>query len=171
MGFRSRLAGFVIPFKAPSSSRLACPIVFVASVICFSIHEKESSEDMQIAWKALDICFLPFLSFDNVYRVQEFTYCRLVRSVNTSTSTNTMKRKSMSGNRIHRERRMLFDCKASVDMQTKFQSFNELYFHGSLPKYRILVCSKARKKRFERAYAAGFCSSKKRDSNLLECNY
>ncbi len=73
MGFRSRLAGFVIPFKAPSSSRLACPIVFVASAICFSIHVKESSEDMHIAWSVLNICFLPFLSFDNVYRVQEIS--------------------------------------------------------------------------------------------------
>ncbi len=61
---------------------------------------------------------------------------------------------------------MLFDWQASVDLQTKFQSFNELYFHGSLPKYRILVCSKARKKRFEEAYAAGFCSSKKREIRI-----
>ena len=55
--------GSIIPFMAPSSSFLACPIVFATSVICFSIHEKESSEDMQIIWNALDICFLLFLAF------------------------------------------------------------------------------------------------------------
>jgi hypothetical protein len=47
-------------------------------------------------------------------------------------------------------------CKREIVLENVFGSFNKIYFHGRLPQYRVLVCSRSR---WFSHLSAGYCSS------------